>query len=624
MGVRKIHYKDDFELTVKVIDARGRVLPIADGWDFAVTVTTSRLGAKYKAGRHGGVCTGCHVEPDGSLHVMVDNHNLIPGKVSIDVSFDIPQSLYPDGAQHISVKCDDVVELVYEKSDLPSDLEIELQLPTIKGDPFTFADFTPEQIDDLKRPATEAAADLKRFENEVERNERSRDLAEQSRNKAEDLRVKTEQSRQQAEQTRVDNEAGRVKAEQSRDVSEQRRVDTEIIRSKQETKRETSETGRAAAERSRETSETEREKAERHRAANEESRITGESTRNANEQNRLSAETGRDKAEQNRLANEQSRGAAEVNRETAEKKRQSNEETRVNQEAARDKAEKERADSFADMQSTLNTYSVPADEQLESIEPNIVTEALRKTPQILTPSEQNQVIENLGRPDLKYLIDMSEIIGATYNRSTDRFELNGLTDLTHRDMRIILTYGIINPISYGVGSVDKRGEPPLRTNVLHNDGRDMLRNKCTFDHIFYNQTKLEVAVVGPETSNDENYLCSPVELSAAFTFCINLRRVIGTISLDFFEGAVPGVPFRGCSRLEEIHFHRLKTNLNLQNLPAIRHDCMKELIEHAANTSAITITVHPDIYARLTDTANTEWHPLLTAAAARQITFATV
>ena len=47
------------------------------------------------------------------------------------------------------------------------------------------------------------------------------------------------------------------------------------------------------------------------------------------------------------------------------------------------------------------------------------------------------------------------------------------------------------------------------------------------------------------------------------------------------------------------------------------------MIEHASNTSPITITVHADVYAKLTDESNTDWHALMASAAAKNITFAT-
>ena len=48
------------------------------------------------------------------------------------------------------------------------------------------------------------------------------------------------------------------------------------------------------------------------------------------------------------------------------------------------------------------------------------------------------------------------------------------------------------------------------------------------------------------------------------------------------------------------------------------------MVENAANTKAITITVHKDVFAKLTDEANTDWHQVLTDATNNNITFATV
>lgn len=44
----------------------------------------------------------------------------------------------------------------------------------------------------------------------------------------------------------------------------------------------------------------------------------------------------------------------------------------------------------------------------------------------------------------------------------------------------------------------------------------------------------------------------------------------------------------------------------------------------AANTAAITVTVHPDVYAKLSDETNAEWHALLAQAAEKNIIFATL
>lgn len=46
-------------------------------------------------------------------------------------------------------------------------------------------------------------------------------------------------------------------------------------------------------------------------------------------------------------------------------------------------------------------------------------------------------------------------------------------------------------------------------------------------------------------------------------------------------------------------------------------------VEGNINTSAITVTVHADVYAKIQDETQTEWHALITSAQEKQITFAT-
>ena len=81
--------------------------------------------------------------------------------------------------------------------------------------------------------------------------------------------------------------------------------------------------------------------------------------------------------------------------------------------------------------------------------------------------------------------------------------------------------------------------------------------------------------------------------------------------------------FRNCSSLTYFYFQRLNTDISLQYSPLVSVDSLSYLVDNASNTSAITITVHPEVYAKLTDEANAEWYAVNTAAQAKQITFAT-
>ena len=87
--------------------------------------------------------------------------------------------------------------------------------------------------------------------------------------------------------------------------------------------------------------------------------------------------------------------------------------------------------------------------------------------------------------------------------------------------------------------------------------------------------------------------------------------------------------------LVTLDISNLKINLDLSKCPLIDLTSWQGLVSRAANTDAITVTVHPDVYAKLTgDTTNAaasalsadelaQWQALIAQAAEKQITFAT-
>lgn len=87
--------------------------------------------------------------------------------------------------------------------------------------------------------------------------------------------------------------------------------------------------------------------------------------------------------------------------------------------------------------------------------------------------------------------------------------------------------------------------------------------------------------------------------------------------------------------LVTLDIRNLKINLDLSKCPLIDLTSWQGLVTRAANTDVIIVTVHPDVYAKLTgDTTNAaasalteaelaQWRALVATAAAKQITFAT-
>lgn len=94
--------------------------------------------------------------------------------------------------------------------------------------------------------------------------------------------------------------------------------------------------------------------------------------------------------------------------------------------------------------------------------------------------------------------------------------------------------------------------------------------------------------------------------------------------------------FGACPNLELVKIFGIKNNINFTTSPKLKFVVFRYLVDNAANTSAITVTVHADVYAKLTgDMTNAaaaalteaelaQWQQLVTDAAAKNISFATV
>lgn len=104
------------------------------------------------------------------------------------------------------------------------------------------------------------------------------------------------------------------------------------------------------------------------------------------------------------------------------------------------------------------------------------------------------------------------------------------------------------------------------------------------------------------------------EISMMFRYCPVLRTIQGLKMAP--ECPTPFNPFGGCSKLENLELAYLRTDIELPDSPLLSLASIQYMIDNAANTSPITVTLHPDAYARITD-------ELFAQAAEKQINFAT-
>ena len=128
-----------------------------------------------------------------------------------------------------------------------------------------------------------------------------------------------------------------------------------------------------------------------------------------------------------------------------------------------------------------------------------------------------------------------------------------------------------------------------------------------------------------EIFNIANVYATLYNVGNMFRNAVKLRQIRGTLVMTNITNAY-GM-FMGCVDLVDVYILNLKCNLSLSDSPLISAVRVKYIVDNALTSgfpiSGITVTVHADVYAKLTDPTNTEWYAINAAAQAKKISFAT-
>jgi hypothetical protein len=548
-----------------------------------------------------------------------------------------------------------------------------------RGKAFEYSDFTPEEIKELQKPASDMINALDTLDKAVTANEQQRINNENTRVSSENARKESESLRKSAEDTRASNEEARKKAETGRASAEDNRV---------------------KAEQSRVESESNRVKAENTRVEKEIERQTAENTRDTNEQSRKESETNRVKAEEGRVT-EFNRLKAESETATSNATEQANYAKQQGDNVAGTVNEIKTAQSgllsrvndyMYDMSGLLGKLAVKgavgADEkqvtdgsyydvngnlvpstsggyayQKLTVDPSKVYElnilftggnvstlvlfdendnVIHNSPRVAVSgnfvftgitsigitfdknNESKYVIRSFDIQDLTTVLNTQQgnralyvAAGAVYNQNTGFYELNGLTDITEKQMREI--YVQTNPTKRVTDLCSVLNASSIRTNFPFLNRGGYKNIDC--HAAFANCTNLEVVAFGAR--DGDNF--SPSRIHYAFINCIKLREIksiLNVTSLESYNNKFLNT-FSACRALEKILILNLKDNISFSNSPLLSLESLQYLITNAANTSPITVTVHADVYDKIQDEGQVDWHALIETAAAKQITFAT-
>lgn len=539
-----------------------------------------------------------------------------------------------------------------------------------RGKAFEYSDFTEEQIQELQEPARDmievldtldkavTANEKLRIENEVTRvsSENDREESENLRREAENTRASNEETRETAETGRASAEDNRVKAEQSRVETENNRVKAENTRVEKENERQTAENTRDTNEQSRKESETNRVKAEEGRVT-EFNRLKSESetaTLNATNQADYAKQQGDNVAGTvNEIKTAQSGLLSRVNdymydmngllgklavrdgTGTDLKNLQQGHVFNINGELVGNQGFYQ----YLIIEDTKIYYLKLLDSGLANYELCLFDHNDKLIKSIGDPTNgyfifvgvakigvcsgieslaNAMIIKSFDIQDLTTVLNTQQgnralyvAAGAVYNESTGFYELNGLTDITEEQMKVIYTQ--TNGMERITNMQDVFSSLTFRTNLGFSRTRSTGTRIFNIKNAFRENKSLEVLRIGPD---NDNWPMSCENIQNFIINCTKLKKVLGFLE---YHGTISilGIPL-----LEEIRIKYLSNNFTI-NSPLISLESLQYLITNASNTSPITVTVHADVYDKIQDETNTDWHALIEAATAKQITFVT-
>lgn len=176
------------------------------------------------------------------------------------------------------------------------------------------------------------------------------------------------------------------------------------------------------------------------------------------------------------------------------------------------------------------------------------------------------------------------------------YYLNGLGDITEEQMMHIYIAGIIKNNSPGFYALNKN----IRTFIpAHTSGQEG-HGTVSLSGLLNGTSSVESAVFTNRYSSAETHGCAFTSgtIYASFFNCTNLKY-IQKMSFLTITSIHQNSAFNNCKSLVYVKINKLKCDLSWVDSSMISKGSVLYTIQNATPTTAITITLHPDAYARI-------------------------
>lgn len=207
----------------------------------------------------------------------------------------------------------------------------------------------------------------------------------------------------------------------------------------------------------------------------------------------------------------------------------------------------------------------------------------------------------------------------SYNAATGYFELNGLADISYEQAVTIMeqstAYGRVMP--QGSGAYHSGYGMDCKARTLY---PIMLYNSRTHAGCAFMSAKCEALRFVSKASHVTFgwWYCS-------FRNCTKLRAIYGALRME--QGGAAQITSTGLEScfyntplLEELSL-AISVSADFSGCPKLSLASFQYMVTNRQGSDAITIKVHPDVWAKLTDADNADWSALMEAAAQKSISF---
>lgn len=244
---------------------------------------------------------------------------------------------------------------------------------------------------------------------------------------------------------------------------------------------------------------------------------------------------------------------------------------------------------YQDIDERLSNIGTPADSPSESGSLHAKVKALQDEPS---------------------LHDLWLKAGATYQKETNTYTLNGVSGLTKDDM-LVAWRETSNMLLIGE-QMWRYQAITCKTNFLAKGPNDnagqadwVSVDENNFTRCFYvTHNLLTLRVCGADKVGANYGKCIPKIANGMFYAC-SARNILGIIQMNKCTDVTD--MFLNNIRIENIKLYKVKQSISFSQAPNLTVEdnetsTLGFLVTYAANTSPITITLHPTAFAKVTET----------------------